>query len=325
MSDLSVPVAFLIFNRPELTARVWASIARARPPRLFVVGDGPRDGHPDDKDLVAQARAVIEQVDWPCEVLTCYSDINLGCGRRIATGLDWVFSHTDAAIILEDDCLPDITFFRYCEELLDRYRHDKRVHMISGTNVTGLSGPHSYHFSRCYHIWGWATWSRAWRHYDYEMRRWPELRETDWLAKHVTNERAMSVAQLYFDETYAGRIDQWDFQWAFCGWLQDAFSVIPSSNLVRNIGYGAAATHELDDRHPFADLPTQAMSFPLRHPPGVEVMESADMETWARLLPVFPDLANRDRPWQRVAAAVRRGGRYRRGGATAGGDSASVG
>src|SRR5579884_2116005 len=287
---LDVSVAFLIFNRPRFTDRVFAAIAGAQPRRLLVVADGPRPDHPEDERLVAQARAVISRVDWPCEVLTNYSDVNLGCGRRIASGLDWVFDSVPEAIILEDDCLPHPDFFPFCEELLERYRSDPRVHMISGANLAGWRGPYSYHFSRSYHIWGWASWRRAWKYYDFEMRDWPRLRETDWLRRHLRDARAAQIAELLFNDTYAGRIRQWDFQWAFSGWLRNAVSIIPSTNLVTNIGFGDAATHLRSADHPFAGLPPEPMAFPLQHPSEVEVCEEADRAAWDRVAARYPQL-----------------------------------
>lgn len=282
-------VALFVFNRPALTAQVLAAIAAARPARLLVVGDGPRADQPDDAELVRTTRALVERVDWPCEVLTCYSDHNLGCGRRFATGLDWVFTNAEEAIILEDDCLPDLTFFRYCEELLERYRDDERVHMISGCSVMepGRFGTYSYYFSRCYHIWGWATWSRAWKHYDYEMRTWPELRGTRWLEQHLRSKHAARISKLLFDEVYSGRLDQWDFQWAFSGWTRNAVSASPAVNLVRNIGFGDTATHLQDPHHPRAGLVAHPMEFPLKHPAVVEVLEEADRAEWEGALPGY--------------------------------------
>lgn len=294
----------MIFNRPDCTARVLEAVSRAKPPVLLVVADGPRAEHPGDERLVVEARALIDRVDWPCEVFTCYSDVNLGCGRRVASGLDWVFSKVPEAIILEDDCLPHPTFFRYCEELLRRYGDDERVHMIGGSNPTGMHGGYSYHFSRSYHIWGWASWARAWRHYDYEMREWPRLRETDWLKRHLGDRRAVRLARFWFDATYA-RPTQWDFQWTFSGWLGDALAVTPSVNLVSNIGYGEGATHLHDVKHPFAGLPVHSMSFPLRHPPRVEAFDDADRATWDILAPRFAR-ARRVRVRRRMAGYLTR-------------------
>ena len=116
--QLNTPVAFLIFNRPHTTQRVFAEIAKARPPKLLVVADGPRNDRPGEAELCAQTRAIIDQVDWDCEVLTHYADKNMGCKKRIASGIDWVFTQVEEAIILEDDCLPEASFFQFCEENL---------------------------------------------------------------------------------------------------------------------------------------------------------------------------------------------------------------
>jgi hypothetical protein len=288
-----VPVALFVFNRPEFTARVLSAIETARPPRLFVIGDGPRPDNPSDSELVVQTRALIEHIDWEVEVLTCYSDANLGCGRRIATGLDWVFANTDEAILLEDDCVPDPTFFRYCEELLRRYRDDERVQMVSGCNVLEphVADPYSYYFSRCYHIWGWATWARAWQHYDFEMKAWPGLRDTPWLERHLGSEQAALVARFLFDQTYADEAGQWDFQWVLAGWRRGGVSVTPGVNLVTNIGFGEGATHLQDPDHPRANLASGPMCFPLRHPPDVTVHQEADRAEWELVTQRFPQLA----------------------------------
>lgn len=157
--QLKTPVAFLIFNRPDTTRRVFAEIAKARPPKLLVVADGPRADHPDDVEKCAAVRAIIDGIDWDCKVLTNYSDINLGCKRRVSSGLDWVFDTVEEAIILEDDCLPHPAFFRFCEEMLNKYRDDKRIAMISGDNFQfgRKRTEYSYYFSRYPHIWGWAS------------------------------------------------------------------------------------------------------------------------------------------------------------------------
>src|SRR5512139_3287315 len=176
MSDwqLKTPVAFIIFNRPDTAERVFAEIAKARPPKLLVVADGPRANRSGEAEKCAATRAIIDRVDWDCEVLTNFSDTNLGCKNRVSSGIDWVFEQVPEAIILEDDCLPHPTFFRFCEELLERYRDDERIGMISGDNfqLGQKRTDASYYFSRYNHIWGWASWRRAWRHYDREASAW---------------------------------------------------------------------------------------------------------------------------------------------------------
>src|SRR3954453_1153033 len=167
-NGLETAVALLLFRRPEETARVFERIREARPRKLFLVADGPRPGNEEDAQGCEQARAVVERVDWPCDVVRDFADENLGLKKRIPRGLHRVFGEAPEAIILEDDCLPHPSFFRYCAELLERYRDDERVMMISGDNFQGgrRRTPDSYYFSRYVHSWGWATWRRAWQHFD---------------------------------------------------------------------------------------------------------------------------------------------------------------
>jgi hypothetical protein len=275
---LKTPVAFFIFNRPELARRVFAEIAKAKPARLFVIADGPREDHPDDEGKCAAARAIVEGVNWDCEVLTNYSNYNLGCGRRLATGLDWVFENVEEAIILEDDCLPHPSFFLFCEELLERYRTDERVVMISGDNFQFGRRPsaYSYYFARYIHAWGWASWRRVWRHFDFEMKRWPELRETNWLEDILGDSGAARYWEEILDMTYHGRNDTWDYQWVFACWQQNGLSIAPNTNLVSNIGFDASATHTLDSHSKLANLPGGDMHFPLQHPPAVLRNAEAD-------------------------------------------------
>jgi hypothetical protein len=213
------PLAFIIFNRPDVTERVFVEIARAGPGKLLVIADGPRPGYPDDEKRCAAARAIIEAVDWDCEVLKNYSEVNLGCALRPATGLRWVFEQVEEAIILEDDCLPHASFFRYCDELLEHYVDDERVMHISGNNhySTQIEITDSYSFS-CYTLsWGWATWRRAFRHFDPEIKLWPTLRDTSWLLDVLGDPRAVKHWKRIYDRTHADirKLNAWDFQWLF--------------------------------------------------------------------------------------------------------------
>jgi hypothetical protein len=181
--SIKTPVAFIIFNRPQTTEAVFAEIARARPRQLLVIADGARTDHPDDSEKCSAARAVINRVNWDCDVSTNYAETNLGCKQRVSSGLDWVFGLVEKAIILEDDCLPEPTFFHFCQELLERYCDDWRVMHISGDNfqLGHRRSSDSYYFSRYSHVWGWATWQRAWKFYDVEMKLWPDFRDRNWL------------------------------------------------------------------------------------------------------------------------------------------------
>lgn len=266
-SQFKTPVVFIIFNRPETTERVFAEIAKARPQKLLVIADGPRADRLEEAERCRAARAIIDKVDWDCEVLTNYSEVNLGCKRRISSGLDWVFDTVEEAIILEDDCLPDPTFFRFCEELLEKYRDDARIGIISGNNFqfgrkrTG----YSYYFSRYPHIWGWASWRRVWKNYDVEMKLWPEIRDGKWLEDLLETKRSIWYWKHTFDMVYKGRIDTWDYQLTFHCWTQNSLSIVPNVNLISNIGFGRDAVHT-KVKNRFAEMQTEAMGDPIIHP-----------------------------------------------------------
>jgi hypothetical protein len=222
-----------------------------------------------DVERCAAARAVVEKVDWPCDVSRNYSEINLGCARRPASGIQWVFEQVEEAIFLEDDCAPGPAFFPYCEELLGRYRTDERVMHISGNQfVTPRPTPFSYSFSRYPLSWGWATWRRAFQHYDYRITLWPQLKQTRWLPDILGDERAAALWTRIFDETVANNdnITWWDFQWVFACWTQCGFAILPHVNLVSNIGFGPGASHTTNATDRLANRPTGELPVPLRHP-----------------------------------------------------------
>jgi|LakMenEpi03Aug12_release.lakeMendotaPanAssembly.Ray.scaffolds.fasta_scaffold148280_3 hypothetical protein len=268
---LTTPVALLIFNRPDTTARVFEAIRQAKPPKLLVVADGPRPDRADDIEKCKAARAVIEGVDWDCEVLTNYSDINLGCKNRVSSGLNWVFDTVEEAIILEDDCVSAPTFFRFCEELLEYYRHDQRIAVISGNNFQfgKKRTDYSYYFSRYNHCWGWATWRRAWQYYDGEMKHWPQVRDGDWLTAILEETQAVKYWTKIFQATYDNKNDSWAYRWTFSCWIQNGLTILPNQNLVSNIGFGEGATHTATKNSRLANISRQEMIFPLKHPPFI--------------------------------------------------------
>jgi len=265
--QIKTPVAFFIFNRPQTTEAVFAEIARIRPQQLLVIADGPRAGHPDDAEKCSATRSIINRADWGCEVVTHYAETNLGCKRRVSTGLDWVFNQVEEAIVLEDDCLPHPTFFRFCEELLERYRDDRRVMHISGYNFQlghrRLSA--SYYFSRYSHVWGWATWRRAWKFYDVEMNLWPDFRDDHRLKDVLGDPGAIASWTRFFQSAYEGKISTWDIQWLFACWAQNGLSILPNTNLVSNIGQGTDATHTAG-KNWFTSLPPASLDLPIQHP-----------------------------------------------------------
>jgi hypothetical protein len=290
----TTPIAFIIFNRPESTRQVFNAIRAARPQQLFVIADAPRPNHPDDISKCAATRAIIEEVDWDCDVFKNYADENLGCGLRPASGLDWVFGLVESAIILEDDCVPDPTFFPYCTELLTRYQNELRIMHISGNNFQfgQQRGEFSYFYSRYTHHWGWATWRRAWQHFDYDLVKWPDIRSTDWLNTLLDTPAAITYWQQIFEEVYnTDKLHIWDYQWTFACWQHDGLCILPQVDLVSNIGFNAEGTHTIRQNQ-FADLPLGEVRFPLQHPPqiirdfqaDIFIQESKfNLDLWSRL------------------------------------------
>jgi hypothetical protein len=268
---MRTPVALIIFNRPDFTERVFAEIARTRPPKLLVIADGPRPEQAGEAEKCAATRAIIDRVNWECEVLKNYSDENLGVGRRPASGLRWVFEQVEEAIILEDDCLPHPTFFRYCEELLEKYRDDERVMHISGDNwyFGEKQKPFSYFFSCYCYSCGWASWRRAFQYYDPEIKLWPVLRNTSWLLDILGDARAVEFWKSKFELHYTTGIKNtgWDWPWLFACWAHRGVSILPSTNLVSNIGFREDATHTKSADDNRANVPLVEMIFPLSHPP----------------------------------------------------------
>lgn len=277
---IETPVVLLIFNRPDTTERVLAAIRQAQPPKLLVVADGARSDRPGEAEKCQAARAIIERVDWDCEVLTNYSDTNLGCKARVSSGLDWVFERVESAIILEDDCLPHPSFFPFCETLLKYYREDERIMVISGDNFQfgRKRTNYSYYFSRYNHCWGWASWRRAWQHYDVEMKLWQQVKNHRWLESIFDEPSAAKYWQKIFQATYDENVDSWAYRWTFACWLQSGLTIIPPVNLVSNIGFGSDGTHTTA-KNAFANLPVAEMDFPLQHPPFMLRNAKADRFT----------------------------------------------
>jgi len=266
-SVLTTPVVFLIFNRPETTQIVFEAIRQAKPQTLLVVADGPRCDRVNDVEKCEATRSIIEGVDWECNVLKNYSDINLGCKLRVSSGLDWVFDNVESAIILEDDCLPDPTFFRFCSELLSRYADDQRIMVISGNNFQfgRRRTEDSYYFSAFNHCWGWATWRRAWQHYDIDMKLWSVVKNDGWLKDILHSKYAISYWEYIFQSVFDDLINSWAYRWLFACWMQGGLTILPNINLVSNIGFNNEATHTKRVNR-LANIPTESMNFPLLHP-----------------------------------------------------------
>ena len=280
--SFSTPVLLIAFNRPESTARVLSSLAEIKPQKLYVACDSPRLERPEEAQRCEAVRALVSQMDWPCDVQTLFQPSNLGCRAGVTTALDWFFEQEEEGIVLEDDIVADPTFFPFCQELLERYRHDERVGVIAANNHQRRppSDGSSYRFSIYSHCWGWASWRRAWRCNDPELRGWPAFRDGQWLEKLGGKALARRWGP-WLDQLSAGQIDTWDMIWQFSCWQQGFLTVIPAVELVENIGFGVDATHTLDERSPLGK--PGSLRFPLRHPTVMQADRLRDQDTFRRL------------------------------------------
>ena len=288
MESASTPILLLTFNRPELLREVIAVVRDIRPNQLFVASDGPRVGILGDAHRVTESRRVIEElVDWPCIVEKRYSDVNQGCRVGVSEAITWFFEHVEEGIILEDDCVAHPDVFRYCTELLDRYRDEPRVMNIAGDNSVGLSPTDttsSYCFTRQPLIWGWATWRRAWDRYDADLDGWRTLRsDADRLNELWPDpvERRWQTRKL--ERLLAtGQPDSWAYRWSFSVEVHDGLSVTPAVNLVRNVGFSPEATHTTGGSSPRANVPSQSI-LPLCHPSTITRDSSVEQQIFNRV------------------------------------------
>jgi hypothetical protein len=292
---LNTPVAFLIFKRPDVTAQVFETIRQVKPPKLLVVADGPRRDREGEAELCDQTRSIIDKVDWDCEVLTNYSSENLGCKKRVSSGLDWVFDTVEEAIILEDDCLPDLTFYPFAEDLLARYRDDTRVFSITGNNVQfgRKRTDYSYYFSRYTHCWSWASWRRAWKYFDVEMKLWPEIRDSNFLSDILGDPQTVKVWNQTLEMCYEGKLNSWAFIWTFTSFIHNGLNAISQRNLVQNIGHGIGSTHTDDVNSPYNNMAREQIEFPLKHPPFLIRDSLADQFTQDTFYDYAPSLCQR--------------------------------
>lgn len=274
---MRTPILFLVFNRPDTTKLVLDRIREIKPAYLYIAADGARiDKEGEIEKCQAVRKLVMEGIDWECEVKTNFREQNLGCGKAVSQAITWFFEHVEEGIILEDDCLPHISFFSYCENLLSFHRNDHKVLLISGNNFLNgkVTIPWDYYFSSFVHIWGWATWRRAWKEYDFKMTNL----SLSHLRRQLDNRFGeMGIAEQWitnFTACQKGEIDTWDFQLQYMVWSKNGLSAMPKNNLVSNIGFGPDATHTTEDSK-FSNLPSEALYLETR-PESLTVFEVAD-------------------------------------------------
>ena len=265
IDQFNIPILFMIFNKLSESKRVFESIKKCKPLKIYLASDGPRESFPEEKEIIESIRNyVVSNIDWDCKVYKLFRDQNLGCKYACSGAVNWFFENEEMGIILEDDTLPNQSFFKYCEELLNYYKEDERVGMIAGNApINNHNFEKSYYFSRYVRFWGWASWRRAWQNYDVEYENFYNFIKLGGLS---------SVSRSSREEKYwkkianSGITNTWDYQWLFASWQNSMLTVIPHINLVTNIGFGQGATHtvNIDSHHNNAE--SFQINLPLTHP-----------------------------------------------------------
>lgn len=267
MNLFNTPILFIVFNRPNETFEVFSQIKKIKPRDLFIAADGPRTDKQTDQQLCEQTRLVLSEIDWDCNVRTLFREKNLGCKNAVSGAIDWFFDQVEYGIILEDDCYPDLSFFSFCEDLLIKYYNDNDVMLIGGLNFLGnkINFEHSYYFSQYPLIWGWASWKRAWKHYDVNLLELDTFTRDRMNSIYSTKKQRKYLNDaLYL--TKKGKINTWDYQWVFSILNNKGYAITPSKVLVINLGFRNNSTHHfLVDTHK-ENLNISEMTFPLKHP-----------------------------------------------------------
>ncbi|NIG54439.1 nucleotide-diphospho-sugar transferase [Chitinophaga sp. Cy-1792] len=233
---MNTPVLILIFNRKAKSLELIRHLRAVKPRRIYIAADGPRDNRPEETLQCETTRnAVLEAIDWTCQITTLFRTGNLGCGKAVSSAISWFFEQEEEGIILEDDCMPAPSFFDFCTNMLHHYRQDQYVMHINGSNFQfgNQRGNASYYYSRMAHIWGWATWRRAWKYYDFSLSRY----------KHHTTTGLSRTLLHDYHWIMNGKLDTWDVQWFLSVWFNKGWVIAPNVSMVRNIGYDAESTH----------------------------------------------------------------------------------
>jgi len=268
---MKTPVLFILFNRLNTAQQVFNSIREYQPHQLYIAADGSRLGSEGEKEKCDDVREwVISHIDWECDIKTLFRSQNMGCGLGPASAITWFFEQENEGIILEDDCMPHNDFFIFCEQLLDYYRDDHRISIISGCNFDlkkEFSTTDSYYFSVFPYTWGWATWKRNWNEYDYNLSRWKRMKQKD-LLTYIFNDKKYNLSwKNLFDKLSNNEPkDIWDYQFFFQCFKRKQLSIVPSVNLISNIGCGNMGTHTILEDSVMSNIKSDSMTFPLNHP-----------------------------------------------------------
>lgn len=281
INNLNTPILYIVFNRPDLVKKSLAKIKEASPKKLYIAADGPRASQSTDSENCFEVRRLVkEMVDWDCTVKYLFRENNLGCGMAVSSAISWFFENELEGIILEDDCIPDLSFFKFCEELLERYRDSIDIFQIAGSNwQQGIKRGHAhYYFSNISSVWGWATWKSRWDLYNYEIDvKGVKYKKVEQNLKQISSSNSeVNYHMNCFKRTANGEIDTWDYQWRYLVLLNKGKSIVPNYNLVTNIGFGEDGTHTFDVNHWRSKLKSKSLRFPLKHPKEIKISKKAD-------------------------------------------------
>jgi hypothetical protein len=280
MYQTTSPILFIIYNRPDLVNIVFEEIRKVKPQRLYIAADGPSSKKNNDSFLCEEARSITHKIDWECEIKTLFREQNAGCKIAVSSAINWFFEQEEMGIILEDDCLPSVSFFSFCDELLEKYKNDTRIRLISGCNLQHgqKHGEASYYFSNLTHVWGWASWQRVWKEYAADINHY-EFESTKQALKNIFEESLIVDSWMEIvTQLQQNKIDTWDYQFALLNFLNNGLSIIPNVNLIKNIGFRNDATHTSGIDNKNANLPLHNINS-ITHPTFITPQKKADMYT----------------------------------------------
>jgi len=285
---LNTPVLFLVFNRLDTTKQVFSRIREVKPKQLFIAADGPREGKDGEKEIVESVRNfILESIDWDCEVKTLFREKNLGCGLAVSQGITWFFENVEQGIILEDDCLPETSFFFFCEQMLEQYYNETTIGSVCGTNYLfyKYKFENSYYFSNLGAIWGWATWRRVWAKYQFYITKEDITQLNLKLDKIKVHKKIKKWIISMLEEVRIQNINTWDIQWIYSLFTHNYMSIIPYKNQIKNIGYIGTHASNTERHHPFFNMPTFVLNLnKIKHPYQIKVNSKLDNVTYRTII-----------------------------------------
>ncbi len=283
--SFQTPILFLVFNRPDTTQRVFEKIKEQRPSKLYIAADGARQENENDQVKCAQVLEIVSKIDWECEAKTLFRQKNLGCKQAVSEAISWFFENEEMGIILEDDCLPNNSFFPFCEELLHYYKDDERIMHIGGNNFQfGKRWTDAtYYFSKYNHIWGWASWRRAWKFYTLDSGLYEDFKKSNQI-NYLFNLKSEHWFWFdHFDSIYYQKVNTWDAQWTLSMWMQNGLCILPNINLVTNIGFSDDALHTKDPSNIMSGIKTEELDRKIIHPKYVVTNFEADIYAFNKI------------------------------------------